>query len=372
MNFSEVIRVKFSLIINLFIAAHTLNAAEIRARFETDPIKMGKTESDDAAFYYDNNNPQNSEILGVSKCDDEPLCGGMYVHTLEGKIKQTLNVGKLNNIDTTTIGPNSFAFASNREDIGVSVFQREKSKWVHLGSKAIVDQFNRSYEPYGLCAKGNMVAVSSKTGQVYIYAFTNQQKMKLIDSIDLAKAARPYDRFVSRVLLESAKKKKKLHKIDKYMKQRFVSEGCVFDKDSNDLYIAQEKLGIWRYRNNDLTLIKKIQGSHAHANFKGITDDLEGIDIYKQDGHAYLVVSTQGINKILFIDMETLETVRSDSFYMGPKDKVTETDGVLAVSTFTPLFPKGFLVLHDDENTDDSGTLINANYKIIDMRDLKL
>ena len=42
------------------------------------------------------------------------------------------------------------------------------------------------------------------------------------------------------------------------------------------------------------------------------------------------------------------------------------------VSETTPLFPEGFMVLHDDENSDERSKVINANYKIIDMRRVKL
>ena len=144
----------------------------------------------------------------------------------------------------------------------------------------------------------------------------------------------------------------------------------MFNKRSEDLYISQERLGIWRYSNGKLSLVKKIEGSHAEPSNRIITDDLEGIDILYRNAGDYLVVSSQGINKILFLDLNDFSLVRSDSYIYSFNDPVTETDGVAVVSQKYPLFPEGFMILHDDENTDKHGKLGNGNYKFIDLRQL--
>ena len=266
----------------------------IKADFETDPILNGKTDSDDAAFYFNKESPSESEILAVSKCDDSPYCGGLYVHDLRGRTKQILNVGKLNNVDSSFIKGEAYAYASNREDTGVSIFKRNKEgSWIHLGSHKALDDAKKSYEPYGICAAKNKIAVSSKLGFVYIYEYKND-KLELVDTINLDKASQPYDSFIKDVTLKSVTKKNKLYKLDKYMKQRFVSEGCVFDKRTGDLYISEEKLGIWKYSRGELQLMKKIEGSYAEESNRTFTDDLEGMDIYYRGEKAYLSVSSQG------------------------------------------------------------------------------
>ena len=200
--------------------------------------------------------------------------------TYRAGLKQILNVGKLNNVDSSFINEEAYAFASNREDTGVSIFKRNKEgTWIHLGSHKASDANKKSYEPYGICANKNKIAVSSKLGMVYLYEY-NSKKLELINTINLAKASEPYDAFIKDVTLKSVTKKNKLYKLDRYMKLRFVSEGCVFDKRSGDLYISEERLGVWKYSKGELKLMKQIEGSHAEQKNRTFTDDLEGMDIY--------------------------------------------------------------------------------------------
>ena len=353
------------------LCSNILMAASIEASFETDPIDLGYTESDDAAFYFNEEKPDESEILAVSKCDEKEACGGFYVYNLKGKQKQSLKVGELNNIDKSTINGNHYAFATNREEIGVSVFKRDSNIWKHLGVLTLADKNGLSYEPYGLCSDKDKLAITTKSGMVYIYNY-NGSSLKLADTISLKNAALSYDDFILEVTRKTTKKKNKLHKLEKYIRNRFVSEGCVFDDQNGDLYLSQEKLGVWRFDGRSLQLVKKIQGSFADINNTNFTDDVEGISIYRKNGRSYLAVSSQGLNKILFLDMNNFETVASHDFYFGKLDPVTATDGVLTVSQSTKQFPEGFMVIHDDENTTNTGELIYANYKIIDMRNVKL
>ncbi len=354
-----------------FSIISSAKAASIQADFETTPIKQGLTDSDDAAYYHHRPNPNDSEILAVSKCDETPSCGGLYVYDLTGTEKQRLDVGKLNNIDTSIIAGETIAFASNREDLGVSVFNRRSGSWQHQGSLATLDEQNRVYEPYGLCSYQNQVAVSSKQGKIYLYRYDGEN-LDLTQTIDLAEVAAPYDNFIKDVVIKTATAKNKTHKLQKYLKQRFVAEGCVFHQKTGDLYIAQENLGVWRYRTEGITLIKQIQGPYAAPENQTFTNDVEGIAIYTRQGRDYLVLSSQGISKILFFEMDQYQLVASNSFYLNDFDPVTETDGVLAVSASSDLYPEGFLVLHDDENQNNDGTLSPANYKIISMSKLSL
>ena len=207
---------------------------------------------------------------------------------------------------------------------------------------------------------------------VYIYNY-NGSSLKLADTISLKNAALSYDDFILEVTRKTTKKKNKLHKLNFNTFEIDLSlKVPVFDDQNGDLYLSQEKLGVWRFDGRSLQLVKKIQGSFADINNTNFTDDVEGISIYRKNGRSYLAVSSQGLNKILFLDMNNFETVASHDFYFGKLDPVTATDGVLTVSQSTKQFPEGFMVIHDDENTTNTGELIYANYKIIDMRNVKL
>ena len=357
----------------LIIITETSLADRIKARFETEPTRMGIHDSDDAAYYHNNKNPMQSEILGVSKCDEQKLCGGLYIYDLKGKEKQFLNIGELNNVDTSIINDINYAFATNREDTGLSVFKRNTDEWKHLSTFKLRDSNNKTYEPYGLCSNSENIAVTTKVGLVFLYKFkAKTQSVELVKTIDLKPSAKKYDDFIIEVTTKTAKKKNKLHKLAKYLKTRYVSEACVFHKESGHLFIAEEKLGIWRYDGSKLKLFKKIQGSFSDLENTDFTDDVEGLSIYKRDSRDFLTVSSQGISKILFIDINSPDLVSSHSFYFNETDPITNTDGVLTVSEKSELYPEGFMVVHDDENTTNENTIVNANYKIIDMKDVKL
>ena len=74
-----------------------------------------------------------------------------------------------------------------------------------------------------------------------------------------------------------------------------VAEGCVADLDFGWLYVAEEKVGIWKYgaepdSGSSRTLVSRVDDH-------GLAAGVEGLTIYYASGSkGYLIASSQGAN----------------------------------------------------------------------------
>jgi 3-phytase len=145
-----------------------------------------------------------------------------------------------------------------------------------------------------------------------------------------------------------------------------VTEGCVADNELGNLYLAEERVGVWRFDaepdgSNRGELVAKV-GEH------GLTGDVEGLTLYcARGGAGYLIASSQG-NSVF-----NVYTRGGDHHYVltidpqaGEFGDVEHSDGVAVTSCPTSRrFPSGLLVAHDGDNEGR-----NQNFKLFGWEDI--
>lgn len=311
------------------------NIPAVTAAAETAPVASADDAADDPAIWVNDADPAASLILGTDKK------AGLYLYDLAGAVKQFLPAGRLNNVDlrqNVTVGDWSgdLAAASNRTDDTVALFS------VTGGVAARTGAFPSVFaEPYGLCmgaaADGVFVFIAYKTGDVVAYRVTGPDSGE--------EAAR--------------------------LKFATQTEGCVFDDETQTLYVAEEDRGVWKTGFADggfsePSLIDEVGGA------SGVAADVEGLALYKTgDATGYLLASSQGNDSYAVYRRE------GDNAFVGrfavvdgdAADGTQETDGIEAVSAaLGPDYPAGVLIVQDGFN-DPKGSA--QNFKIINWREVE-
>lgn len=106
---------------------------------------------DDPVIWVNQKYPEQSLILDTNK--EQPY-GGLYVYSLDGKLKESLQIGPINNVDLRT----GFPMAHTLTDIAVTTFKPEKrlaffgiapntGKITYLG----LGDHTFEKKPYGVC-----------------------------------------------------------------------------------------------------------------------------------------------------------------------------------------------------------------------------
>ena len=147
-------------------------------------------------------------------------------------------------------------------------------------------------------------------------------------------------------------------------------EGMVADQELGWVYLAQEKVGLWKLpaepsRANDAAvLLQRVKPNGAI-----LASDIEGLCIYyTTNGAGYLLASGQGENTFAVFTREGTNAWLG-SFAIGANkplglDQVTTCDGADVCPLALPGFAQGVLVVHDGEN-DGSVTPANTNFKLV-------
>lgn len=160
------------------------------------------------------------------------------------------------------------------------------------------------------------------------------------------------------------------------------AEGMVADHELGWVYIAQENVGIWKFKAEpDSDGVGGLIHPVAPEG-ETLTADAEGLTIYyAADGAGYLLASSQGDNRFSVYTREGDNTYLG-SFLIGEEsddpsntelDGVQESDGAQVIST--PLgdhYPYGLLVVHDGLNQpefividDGEEENVNTNFKFV-------
>lgn len=373
--------------------SHTIPTIE--ATSETDPIPYSTKDTDDAAIWFNQNHPEKSLILGTSKVTPTgDRKGGLGIYDLMGHEQEFLYGDKLNNVDTLTAvshlngGPVGWAVASNRTAKALDLFA------IHTGGNVskdrtipLVDARGQSITPYGLCTAHRLghteVFLPTKTGVLYRFRLSpnGDKQATLIDSLDLASyVTREDDDFIKSIVEKTARAENELEKLPEMLAERFILEACAYQKSNDRLFVGMENFGIWSIdlrskSKKAVTLFQKISGSWTDIDtwshegvLPRITDDIEGMDVFRSGDHDYLIVSSQGISEFNIFDLDSNALLGNFKIQIG-SDQVTATDGVAVFSApLSPALPEGVLVVHDDINTNPDGIIENANYKIVSLK----
>jgi 3-phytase len=298
-----------------------------RAAVETEPVPSKGDAADDPAIWIHPDKPDRSLVLGTDKK------GGLNVFDLDGHRLQIVSDGsRPNNVDVIY----DFPLSGGRADLAVAG-TRSKSRpgvafWridpasrrlTELGTVPAFTVFGGS-EPYGSC-----VYRSPKDQAIYVFITSKE------GDVEQYRLAADGESLIRAALVRS-------------FQVGSTVEGCVADTDLGLLYVAEEKVGIWKYSaepgsGSSRTLVARV-GEH------GLAADVEGLTIYYGAGSkGYLIASSQGANTFnVYERQDPHKFVLTIDPVEGKVGDVGETDGIDVTNVATSSnFPRGLFVCQD-------------------------
>lgn len=300
--------------------------------------------ADDPEIWADPRDPSRAVIFGTDKQ------AGLYVYDLDGKVRQFLPEGPLNNVDlrpgfTVDGREQVLVGASDRGRGGIAFFLLDPDT---LQARPWGVTPVAVSEPYGFCMgrRGNdfIAVLVGKDGDVKQLVVT-------------AEAGKPVVREQRAFAVGSQ------------------SEGCVVDDVAGILYVGEEAKGIWRYGLDPAAGNARMQIAAAPS--VSLTPDVEGLTLLREGDKTWLIASSQGDSAFAVWRVDGAEPVYGGRFSpvaANGVDNVTGTDGLAALGGRVGGFPEGLLVIQDDVDTDGettSATRVRQNYKLVDWRAVK-
>ncbi|WP_339688611.1 phytase [uncultured Pseudoalteromonas sp.] len=317
----------------------TAKTAHVYAKVQTTPVAAFGDAADDPAIWVHPTDAAKSLIIGTDKRR------GLMIYNLAGEQIQSLDVGRVNNVDVRQSSninnpTHSLIAASNRSENSISLFTVDIQNSVHhLGSVAT----NLS-EIYGLCMysskSGDYVFVNDKSGLYQQYKITSQQQQvsgKLVREFNLP--SQP--------------------------------EGCSSDDKNGELFAGEEDAGIWFIQAEPDSQQAPILLQSVN---EMLVDDVEGMEIYHGKDERLLVVSSQGDDSYVVYRINkgekhpTLEFVSKFNILANLNngiDGVSETDGLTVTAKPLPGYPLGVLIVQDGYNRMPQQP---QNFKLVDWR----
>ena len=309
-------------------------AVNVTARGETVPVGTAAADAaDDPAIWRNASQPQNSLIVATDKK------AGLYVYGLDGKVRNFVQAGRVNNVDLIDMGARGvIVVASDRNNLAKALLQIYRldtsgQKLERLGAVA-----GGAGEAYGVCLmqEGSALHAFSvlKTGVI-------EQVV-----IDLEKKT-PAGRTVRTLRLTTQ------------------TEGCVVDTRSHTLYVGEEDRGIWTFDTRPTgpvkgKLIAAVDGKHLFA-------DVEGLTLLPSGANGgWLIASSQGDNAYALFSLPDMKPAGRFRIAAGRFGATQETDGVAAaLGSFGPSYPDGLFIAQDGDNAPAA-----QNFKLVSWRDI--
>jgi 3-phytase len=315
--------------------ANATPAVNITARGETTPVGTTNADAaDDPAIWRNAADPLQSLIVGTDKK------AGLYVYGLDGKVRDFLDAGRVNNVDlkdgVAISGQTGIlVVASDRNDMAnakLALFRLDPAtaKLTALGKVG-----GGAGEAYGVClgrdASGVSAYIVLKDGTIHQVA------------LDTAGAA-PSGRIIRTIKLGTQ------------------SEGCAVDDRSGRLYVAEEDVGLWRVEAGSTTPVRI-----AAADGRNIVADAEGVAIAPIGAKGgYVLLSSQGDNAYVAYGIEDEAYVGRFRVVDGAVGGSEETDGIeLMLGDFGPDYPGGLFIAQDGHNATAA-----QNFKLVAWDDI--
>lgn len=311
-------------------------ARPVMASIETFVLTDPEVDADDPALWADPRDPSRAVMFGTDKSD------GLYVHNMDGSVRQFLASGPVNNVDLrsgfpTAGGERVLVAASNDAPgaNGVNLYLFDPATLM----TADYGFLPTTYVPYGFCMgrRGDAfyLVVTTKAGTVHQMSVADGPNGPVIGA--------------ERLLTLGSQ-----------------LEGCVVHDDADTLYVGEEDVGVWRFDFNPAG--PSTATEIARVDRVRIKDDVEGLTIMRDGGVDYLIVSSQGDSTYPVYRIEGDQHIYVGRFAIvdGPEiDGVTQTDGLDAFSGAIGPFPEGAVAFHDHEDAPNPG---QQNFKIVDWR----
>lgn len=293
-------------------------------RFET-PLAPGIGDSlDDVAIWIHPEDPAKSRVIAS---DNQT---GLILYDLSGRQLEVIADGAFNNVDIRR------GFKLGDEEVDLLATSEKVARLVVLytidgdGDLEWAGSFPIKFDGYGLC-----MYVSPRTGTYYVFVTSTGDE---VQQWALDGSSGKIEATLVRVIRMSDR-----------------TEGAVADDERGVLYLAEEKVAIWRYGaepedGDQRTLVDSRLGGY-------VGKDIEGLALFRgPGGSGYLIVSNQAEDSFVVYDREG-DNRHLLTFRIGPGDdidEVTGTDGIEVTSmSLGPLFPFGLFVAQDDR--DDLG-----------------
>lgn len=309
----------------------------VPATVETLVTTDATVDADDPALWADPRDPSRAVMFATDKTD------GLYVHNLDGTVRQFLPDGPLNNVDlrdgfVINGKPQVLVAATERQRFGIVVYLFDPDTF-EIRHHGFIELGNEFGEPYGFCMgrqdEDFLLVPNNKQGEARIYRLEGGQPVSTVT-------------------------------LDRSVKVGGQTEGCVVDDERQQLYLGEEDAAIWRFdlakdATNTPFLVAAVDNHQ-------LTADVEGLTIMRNRGASYLIASSQGDSTfpIWRIAEDSYEYVGRFAVHGGNIDEVTATDGLDAWSGPIGQFPEGALAMHDD--SDGAG---QQNFKIVDWREVR-
>ena len=283
----------------------------------TDPT----VDADDPVLWADAKDPARALWIGTDKSD------GLYVHGLDGKVRQFFADGPLNNVDLRdgfVVDGRSYVLiaAAERARFGIVTYLLDPATLEVKPYGFIPTDMG---EPYGFCM--------GKRGEA-IYLMPNNKNGEARQYRVTAGPAGP------------------VATLERTLKVATQTEGCVVDDEAQVFYLGEEDTGIWRFDFDPKApaaprLVYGVDG-------KVLTADVEGLTIMRDGARRYLVASSQGDSTYPVWQIEGEAYVYKGRFAVegGAIDNVTVTDGIDAWSGPIGPYPQGAIAMHDTDDGD--------------------
>ncbi len=300
---------------------------------ETEAVEGDGDAADDAAVWVHPTRGEDSVILGTQKQS------GLYVYALDGRVRQFLPVGRVNNVDlrqgVQLAGRRvDLAAASNRSHNGIDLFIIESESGQVSELKSLPIAATSLSEVYGFC-------MGHVRGELLLFLATGKG-----GNAELFR----YDAASNRVVSE------RVLPIDTQ------AEGCVIDDTNGDVFIGEEEHAVWQFNYFQPHLKKRLIGLHSGA----VVADIEGLALLHHGGARYLMLSSQGNDRFTLVNTTSgaiaavIEVAATDGI-----DAVSGTDGIeISQRLSSAQFPDGVLVVQDDVNSHPAE---HQNFKLVSL-----
>ena len=327
----------------LLAAAEPPPLPEVPARAETAPATSSKGDrADDPAIWRNPQDPAKSLILSTDKK------AGIAIHDLAGRLLAFQPLGDLNNVDLRT----DVALAGER---GILVAASDRSDHDHprlrlfrLDAQAprligIGSVDPPTGEAYGLC-------LHRRAGSIDAFMVYEEGVVEQI-ALDLSGAA-PAGRIVRRHDLGSR------------------AEGCVADDRTGIVYVAEDKVAIWRIATDPA----RAMAPRRFAAVDGVRlhDDVEGLAILPRgkDG-GLLFAASQDDDSFAVFRLPDGAYAGGFRIRGGAVDGTEDTDGIaLHPGDFGQAWPGGLFAAQDGRNRDAAGERAPQNFKLVPLGDI--
>lgn len=310
-------------------------AVDVPALRETDPVGTANADAaDDPAIWRNAANPAQSWIIGTDKK------AGLYSYGLDGRRRSFVAAGELNNVDL-------------REGVtwgGREVILAAASDRTNRATAAIAF-FTLDPATGGLHALGS--ASTGTAGEAYGFCMGRK-----VDGVPLAYVVAK-DGTVSEYAVDGTGAAPKVT-LRRQFRVTTQPEGCVVDDRTNQFYLGEEDVGIWRF---DLNAAQPQPIAFAKVGeADGLVDDVEGLALAPSGATGgYLVASSQGDNAYVLFNLENGAKVGRFRIGGAGSEATEDTDGIeLMLGDFGPDFPQGLFIAQDGNNQPEA-----QNFKLV-------